>query len=333
MSSTLSEILGFLAPIGEVFKKTFGRDLPLGEFVGCNDIEAVKLKVIDLLIRDSEKMHRELEELKTQLAQATEKEASPPPPATVPSLVETPKNAEASPPPAAPPVVIPEAPVAKVNTKSSKKTSYADLAVVPPSEEVIAMRDAEERRRQDEIDRRTREALSKEATRAIQREESRISTNKTVKRTFKTQTANPFKNEDASVIEYILKNHNNADAEFWVSIILSKLDKLSKEGVENGDIIIADEHPANEHLKNPELRDLTRPIFVKGPKRVHYYNREGRVASDGKTNYWYLPTEEGIRHFRDITKRSETKIWTDMLTFGFLEEFTSFDDNRSTGSN
>ena len=194
------------------------------------------------------------------------------------------------------------------------------------------MREAEERRRQDEIDRRARETLSKEAARAIQREEARNPTPKT-KNTFIHQTPNPFRNEDDNVIEYILKNHNKPEAEYWISIILSRLDKLSKEGVENGDLIIAEEHPGNEHLKNPELRDLTYPIFVRGRDRVHYYNREGRVAANGKTNYWYLPTEEGIRHFRNITERPQTKIWTDMLTFSFLEEYTSFNDSRSTGSN
>ncbi len=329
MSTNVAEILGFIGPIAIAFKANFDNELPITQFMGCDNLEAVKTKVIDLFIEYSTKMHNELIEERAKNATASVS----PPPAIVAPTVENLKNEEASPPPPAPSAtVIPEAPVAKVNTKSLKKTSYADLAVVPPSEEVIAMREAEERRRQDEADRRTREVLSREATRAIQREESRTSMTKTVKRTFKNQTANPFKNKDAKVIKYILENYNNPDAEFWVSIILSKLDKLSKEGVENGDIIIADEHPANERLKNPELRDLTYPIFVKGRERVHYYNREGRVASDGKTNYWYLPTEEGIRHFRDITKKPETNIWTDMLTFGFLEEFTSIDDNRSTGS-
>ncbi len=307
--------------IGEVFKNTFGHDMPLDTFKGCNDIEAIKVEVIKLFTCESEKMHLEIEDLKTQLANATKKEASPPP-----AIDETHENVEASPPPstneppAPPTTVIPAVPKTVENPKSSNM-SYAALATIPASKEVMAMREAEERRRQDEADRRTGEAHSKKATRAIQREESRTSMTKTVKRTFKNQTANPFENEDDNVFEYILKNHNKPEAEYWISIILSRLDKLSKEGVENGDLIIAEEHPANPHLKNPELRDLTYHIFVKGRDRVHYYNWEGRVAANGKTNYWYLPTDEGIRHFRNITERPQTKIWTDMVTFGFLEEF------------
>ncbi len=333
-SSNLPAILAFLASFVEQ-AKAMGLNVSLTEFLGSDGLEAVKEKVLNLLIEHSTEQRRQLEALRTTVQELQASRASPPPtPAVAPTSESTiprvvPEAAAAAPPESMIPKVNP-VPVAKGKGKApaaaaTKPPSFADLASKPLSEEAIAEQAELARRQKEEEDSRARAALVKEAKRT---ELKRVATKPTVVRRLFTKKTNVF--------DFIEENKDNSDAEFEVSKLFSKLHLLSKLGAskEGDDIILCDEHPTNSHLRNPKLRELTYPIFVKDSERVRFFEKEGRVAthgpSAGKTIYWYKPTREGLMHFREVSRTHSE--WTDMLTFGLLNELLAIDSDDAASN-
>lgn len=339
-TSNLQATLAFLATFVEQ-AKAMGMNVSLTEFLGSDGIESVKEKVMNLLIEHSTEQRRQLEALRTTVQELQASRTAPPSPVPAPAaaaaapvvatVVETmsrpPKSPEKAP-----------AAAAVASAKPPAPASFAARASKPPSEEALAEQAAETRRREEEKERLARENLRKEAERASQREQQRQTTGPSNKKTSTVRVVPRLFTKDTNVFDFILANQDNSAAGFEMSRLFSKLHQLSRLGAsdEGNEIILCDVHPTNDHLLNPKLRELTYPIFVKDGKRAMFFEKEGRVATEGpsagKTIYWYIPTREGIAHFREV-KRTHSQ-WTDMLTFGLLNELLELgsDDAASVAS-
>lgn len=341
-TSNLQTTLAFLAHFVEQAKE-MGLNVSLTEFLGSDGIESVKEKVMNILIEHSTEQRRQLDALRTtvQELQASRTASPSPAPAPAPAAaaaapvvakVEETVSPLPAPAAAAAPSAKPPAPAAAAGAKPPAPLSFADRAKLPLSEAALAKQaaEAEELRRRE--DQRQRDILRKEAERA-----ERKTTGPSNKKT-PVRVAPRLFNKETNVFDFILENHDNPAAEFEMSRLFSKFHQLSRLGSseEGNEIVLCDRHPTNDHLLNPKLRELTYPIFVKGGERVRFFEKEGRVATEGpsagKTIYWYIPTREGIAHFREV-KRTHSQ-WTDMLTFGLLNELLELgsDDAASVAS-
>lgn len=333
MSTTISlaDFLPLIQSFMEMGEEA-GMPVKIPMFDGCKTIEQMKDRYIQLQHNHAVKRNTELAQLRTQPSAPPAAAAAPVVATEVETVSPLPAPAAAAVSSAKPPA--PAAAAAAAGTKPSAPLSFADRAKKPLSDAALATQaaEAEELRRKE--DQRQRDILRKEAERT---ERKRQTTGPSNKKT-PVRVAPRLYTKETNVFDFILANHNNAAAEFELSRLFSKFHQLSRLGAseEGNEIILCDVHPTNDHLLNPKLRELTYPIFVKDGERVRFFEKEARVATEGpsagKTIYWYIPTREGIAHFREV-KRTHSQ-WTDMLTFGLLNELLELgsDDAASVAS-